>query len=138
MAVYSNYKITISIILMVVNFEGWAQTSANIKSFDVEKAKASVTNNFKDPESAKFRKMYISKFVNNEGESAYSLCGEVNAKNSMGGYVGYKNFVALENSSALIDLEIDSSSDSMDAFRQKMFEMSYPRLCANRTKEIGK
>jgi len=35
----------------------------------------------KDPESAQFR-------------NQYGLCGEVNAKNAYGGYVGYRRFIA--------------------------------------------
>ncbi|MGH8160036.1 MAG: hypothetical protein ACREPQ_18110 [Rhodanobacter sp.] len=43
----------------------------------------------KDPESAKFRKLYFSKI----GGVQY-LCGEVNARNGMGGYNGYRPFYA--------------------------------------------
>lgn len=44
----------------------------------------------KDPESAQFRNMYIKK---TESEGLYAVCGELNAKNSMGGYVGFKPFL---------------------------------------------
>lgn len=49
--------------------------------------KKAVLANLKDPESAKFNGLYTAK-------DAY-LCGEVNARNSFGGYVGYKRFVTL-------------------------------------------
>ena len=54
-----------------------------------EKAKEAIASKLKDPGSAQFRnvklKLYIDKPV---------VCGEVNAKNSYGGYVGFKRFIA--------------------------------------------
>lgn len=47
----------------------------------------------KDPDSAKFRD---ERLLNREGltVNGTTLCGEVNAKNEMGGYVGYKKFAS--------------------------------------------
>ncbi len=59
--------------------------SGNREAF-LRAAKRSITHSFKDPDSALFRDLYIS----NKGTP--TLCGEVNAKNSYGGYVGYKRF----------------------------------------------
>lgn len=44
-------------------------------------AREFVTDNLKDPDSAQFK--------NQNG-----LCGEVNSKNSLGGYVGFQRFIA--------------------------------------------
>lgn len=52
-------------------------------------AKNAVKENLKDPESATFRKLFLVK--NQKGEA---VCGEVNAKNSYGGYVGFQPFVS--------------------------------------------
>lgn len=52
----------------------------------VQRAKRSVSDQFKDPDSAKFRDLYLA----NKGLP--TLCGEVNAKNSYGAYVGYRGF----------------------------------------------
>lgn len=49
--------------------------------------KRAVTNSLKDPESARFRNLKSS--------GGLFLCGEVNAKNSMGGYTGFKKFYAI-------------------------------------------
>ncbi|UUZ68093.1 hypothetical protein LP416_27900 [Polaromonas sp. P2-4] len=49
--------------------------------------KKAVLDELKDPESARFRNLITARDV--------FLCGEVNAKNAMGGYVGFKRFVAL-------------------------------------------
>lgn len=43
-----------------------------------------VLNQLKDPDSAKFR---------GERRGAFAVCGEVNAKNSFGGYVGFRRYV---------------------------------------------
>ncbi len=51
----------------------------------MDKQRAKMVRELKDPDSAKFR---------DEKLSRDALCGEVNAKNSMGGYTGYKRFIA--------------------------------------------
>ena len=43
----------------------------------------------KDPESAKIRKARMVRY-----QGKILVCGEVNAKNSYGGYVGYTRFIA--------------------------------------------
>ena len=69
----------------------------------VAKAKSSVTNDFKDPESAKFRNLAI--FRTKTGKTGNFVCGEVNAKNSYGAYVGYRGFVYADGLVALDDSE---------------------------------
>lgn len=53
----------------------------------MREGKAAVLENLKDPDSAKFRNLKTSRDL--------FLCGEVNAKNSMGGYVGFKRFYTM-------------------------------------------
>lgn len=55
----------------------------------IEAAKVVVAHDFKDPESARFRAIEIRDF-----QGGKLICGEVNAKNSYGGYVGYQKFLA--------------------------------------------
>ena len=43
----------------------------------------------KDPSSVQFRRVEIKMFKGNR-----IVCGELNAKNSYGGYVGFKKFIA--------------------------------------------
>lgn len=52
----------------------------------LKKAKRAISDKFKDPDSVKFRDLYLA----NKGLP--TLCGEVNAKNSYGAYTGYKGF----------------------------------------------
>ncbi|WP_278369843.1 hypothetical protein [Vreelandella titanicae] len=63
---------------------------AGCESGDVKIAKEAVANQLRDPESAQFRN--ISETANNLGMA--TVCGEVNGKNSYGGYVGYQRFVS--------------------------------------------
>lgn len=61
-------------------------------------AKAQVASSLKDQDSAKFRNVVIRPY-------GYGrvVCGEVNAKNSYGGYVGFTRFVASNEESAIED-----------------------------------
>jgi hypothetical protein len=52
----------------------------------------------KDPESAKFRNL---RFVKYNGRTL--VCGELNAKNSFGGYVGFESFIAGQTSWKLMN-----------------------------------
>lgn len=61
----------------------------------VSKAKAAVSRDFKDPEGSRFRDLGIYKSTT--GKGGFSVCGEVNAKNSYGAYVGYKRFVVADD-----------------------------------------
>ena len=52
----------------------------------VERGKDVVSRSLKDPSSAQWRGLYIRGIM---------LCGEVNAKNAYGGYVGFRRFYAV-------------------------------------------
>jgi hypothetical protein len=52
----------------------------------IAKVKADILESLKDPDSATFRRITAS-------ADGGVICGEVNAKNSMGGYIGYRKFV---------------------------------------------
>ena len=64
----------------------------------------------KDPDSAKFQNLRIADF-----DGGKVVCGEINAKNSYGGYVGYKRFVA-GTSAATIYNTSSKYPDINDAF----------------------
>lgn len=55
-------------------------------------AKDAVLANLKDPDSAEFR-------------NQHGICGEVNSKNSFGGYSGFKRYVATSKSLVVIEGE---------------------------------
>lgn len=64
----------------------------------IEAAKQTLANTLKDPLSAQFRNVRLVDYAGGK-----VVCGEVNAKNSYGGYVGFKRFVASPIGSTMID-----------------------------------
>jgi hypothetical protein len=56
----------------------------------IESIKAGVAKDLKDPESARFGDSFRAV----ESSGAIIVCGYVNAKNSYGGYIGEKPFIA--------------------------------------------
>ncbi len=58
------------------------------ESAKIKTAKEAVTNLLKDPESAQWKNI-------RDGQGG-SVCGEVNAKNSLGGYTGFKKFLVMD------------------------------------------
>ena len=56
----------------------------------INAAQEVVSSALKDPESAQFRNVVVL--------ASGTVCGEVNGKNSMGGYTGFTGFYSLEGS----------------------------------------
>jgi hypothetical protein len=65
---------------------------ADTKEF-VEQAKANLTHDFKDPQSAQFRDLFLSEY-----RGLTFLCGDVNGKNGYGAYIGFLKFYAARTS----------------------------------------
>lgn len=76
----------------------------------VAKAKAVVTKDFKDPEGARYRNLGVYR----DTQGMQTLCGEVNAKNSYGAYVGYRSFYVLETN---VTFREDGDDSLFDALR---------------------
>lgn len=81
-------------------------------------AKELIADTFKDPASVKFRNLRIT-------ETGEFVCGEVNGKNSYGGYVGYKAFYAAWQSRR-VRLEGDENYDNETFNRLCVFDKTYP------------
>jgi len=69
-----------------------------------------IKGRLKDPTSAEFRNVFVS--------SSYAVCGEVNAKNSFGGYSGYVRFIS---GSDMQVVETDMAAGEMDK--------TWPQIC---------
>jgi len=52
----------------------------------IPNARASLVGNLRDPSSAQFRNERLT--------PRGTLCGEINAKNGMGGYIGFRKYIA--------------------------------------------
>lgn len=64
----------------------------------IAQAHDSVAYTLKDPASATWRDEYVGKFMASKGAEAqggYLVCGQYNAKNSYGGYVGFSTYAVL-------------------------------------------
>jgi|GEM_PF-5437741 len=57
-------------------------------------AKMKLRSILKDADSAKYQNVEGYPFITNDGTTLYYFCGEVNAKNSFGGYTGFSRFIA--------------------------------------------
>lgn len=71
-----------------MNMEAFLK-SGKTEEEGIKVAVQSLTNGLKDPDSAKFRNVRMKTY-----DGLHIVCGEVNAKNSYGGYTGYKRFAA--------------------------------------------
>jgi hypothetical protein len=104
-----------------------------------------VKERMKDPDSIQFRNVEVfhhkAKDVTPAG--VYVLCGEVNAKNSYGGYTGFSLFVAtvFMRSSGLVDTELShvsfDDSDQAELYERKgklkrFMESTYAPNCQDK------
>lgn len=60
----------------------------------IELAKNEIAADMKDPDSAKFRYLrFVDQKETAEGDVVGMICGQVNAKNAFGAYVGFHPFI---------------------------------------------
>lgn len=86
-----------------------ACSGANERLFDA--AKAAIAAQLKDPESVQFRNLRSSQAPT----GAELVCGEFNAKNSFGGYIGFKPFL-WSDAGVLIEAGDDADKSITGAF----------------------
>ena len=72
---------------------------ARLSADQVATVQATVTRDFFDPSTAQFRNVRAADVTLAGGEKVRRVCGEVNGKNRMGGYVGYAGFGGVMNGS---------------------------------------
>ena len=63
-----------------------------LTSAQVAQIEATVTHDFFDPASGQFRNVRAADVTTTDGRVERRVCGEVNGKNRMGGYVGFEMF----------------------------------------------
>lgn len=101
----------------------------------VEKAKSSVAEKMLDPSSVQFRNLtYVDSALRKEGDPIrHVLCGEINAKNSFGGYIGFKLFFvdAGSNYPDSLNSMVCSGGDN-----QKICLMSVEGFCTKAVREV--
>ena len=78
-------------------------------------AKTAAAYDLKDPGSAQFRNIRGIQATAETGKSATYICGEVNARNSFGGYVGFTPFVYnIKKGTAAVANRSDGSVNMFD------------------------
>lgn len=91
-----------------VGSSGGSSPTQNMSYMLVEQDK--IKSRLKDPDSAEFRNVFVS--------SKYAVCGEVNAKNSIGGYTGFVRFISGGDMQVV---ESDMAAGEMDK--------AWPQIC---------
>lgn len=76
------FRLAIAAVLVSTSIACFAEPQNESEA--IESAKQRILSDLKDPDSTRFRN--VREFENG------AVCGEYNAKNSYGGYVGYKHF----------------------------------------------
>ena len=102
------YPLTIFILLFsTLTFANSAKELAWIRV-----SKEAIQQKLKDPSSAQFKNVFFNRALNNTPV----VCGEVNSKNSFGGYAGFQRFVAAGSQFAYLENEL--SGDFGDVWEQ--------------------
>ncbi|MFA5170981.1 MAG: hypothetical protein WC426_05390 [Sulfuriferula sp.] len=86
-------------------------TSARADDAIFEQAHSLATKTFKDPMSAEFRNELAYKAEKKDGTVDFVVCGEVNAKNSYGGYVGFTPYYV---NGSDVSIRSDENKDFFD------------------------
>lgn len=104
-------KIVATLALIGVAFGAGAQSTDQL----ISDAKAAIIQKLKDPASASFRDVV---YVPTAQGTGGTVCGEVNAKNAYGGYVGFTPFFVVGQSALL-----------RDELNAQVFDSIYGRSC---------
>lgn len=91
-----------------LGYQAWLRKQAEAQSnAELAAMQREISDMMRDPESTRFRKLE---------RIGGALCGEINAKNGMGGYVGYRRFVYADT-----DLSVEpSDSNDIDEITKKI------------------
>lgn len=89
-------KVLLGLGLVVASASSLAGYRDNLNDEQlIQTAEAFIAYSLKDPDSAKFRNVFINKVENKAPNSKpirLAVCGEVNGKNAFGAYSGYQLF----------------------------------------------
>ena len=119
--------------------EARKKSDAAIRKILVDFLTEHVKSQFKDPESAQFRNtQYYSKvYVYEKGlriPAIHKVCGEVNAKNSFGGYVGFRRFYSLilvTVDGKMVDETLTAEIEKPSVADPEGFDIRFKRACVD-------
>ncbi len=99
---------------------------ASIPQSTVNMVHAVMREKMKDPESAKFRRLVTYR----SGLGDQIICGEYDAKNSYGGYTGYKNYYARVRGGEILIMHTDSTGSYTDYAHQGCAQAATGKIIA--------
>jgi hypothetical protein len=97
-------KLIFSLLLVFFSYQVYAADDGEL----IDVAKQIVSQSMKDPEAAKFKNMVVMDLGKRR-----VICGEVNAKNGYGGYVGFKKFYMYEGADKFLIKADDRIMDQL-------------------------
>ena len=99
------------ILVLMVSQSVSAQLDDEMKD-SLAHAHKQIERNLKDADSAKYRAEYLLESTRKDGSKYFGVCGEINAKNSYGGYIGYVPYYVFGSQA-----EVYSSENKSDFMR---------------------
>ena len=109
------YQTTLKLFILTFFVTSCDQSTEKPPDVDatlIASAEQEISRDLMDPDSARFRNLRVV----NDSKSGKAVCGELNAKNSFGGYVGFAPFLWRENQPDG-DLRILIDSDGTSTYR---------------------
>lgn len=101
--------------------------SSDATNAAIENAKAEISALMKEPESTTFRNISTYRIGSDD-----TVCGEYNAKNSFGGYVGYKAFSYRPNTNSLFQFVTETDDWQFKTATETLMDT----VCSDVSKEV--
>lgn len=95
--------LAITLALMSITVFAAPPSKKNPYADQIETAQSMIKSQLKDPGSAQWKDVEV--VIKKSGTK--TICGQVNAKNSFGGYVGFKRFSASLDNPFIVAIDID-------------------------------
>lgn len=113
---------------------GGCQWIPGTEANQAENAQKFVAQQLRDPASAQFRGMRIGHGRKPNDDPPSVVCGEVNAKNGMGGYAGFARFIAdIDATDAMVDPQV-TDGDRRHAAALELCSIRRDSVCADARK----
>lgn len=106
-----HYLLALMLPLLVAASAHRAKPHPDPSAAFIAAARAAVADGLKDPAAAQFRNLSAV----TDGAGLRKVCGEVNAKNSYGGYIGFQAFAYAPGIGTVLAPEADDKSDEANA-----------------------
>ncbi|WP_428001443.1 hypothetical protein [Acidovorax sp.] len=98
----------------------------------VSEAKQAAADALPDPKSVRFRGLFLSE----HGDSKITLCGEINGKDRMGRYTGFRRFLVEDTLDSMFDPQAGPGATPGEAMLQGIFGLVHQRVCSNKVKDV--